>query len=291
MISPQLFVKKIWEGAPDRIIEVVDELQRSLEANGNTEFEAIEAAAQMMPRVKAILQKRIQHCEERKVTPNFRFSGTSGNRLIGMLISEKDEGVRIKLCHRKELQQLVNGLKWEKFENLCFCTLETLGFKSAIGLRRKDGGLDFFGIWPLQDQLRYKGFLTDMNLRVFGQAKHRRRSPVKGDEVRSFFSHFEDFQNKRGVAYEFVQAKHTWFLDSQGPLTPMMMTNSRFERDAQEWGELKGIVLREGSQIVEDIVRLVEPAAWLTKGNGDYSFVPNKFEDYLNVVGAKANVQ
>jgi len=291
MISPQVFVKKMWEDAPDKIVELADELQKSLEAEGNTELEAIERAVQMVPCVKAILYKQIQYCEEKKVTPNFRFSRTSDNRLIGMLISEKDVEVRLKLRHRKELQRLINNLKWEKFENLCFYTLETLGFKSAIGRRRQDGGLDFFGLWPLQDQLRYKGFLTDMNLRVFGQAKHRRRSPVNGDEVRSFLSHFEDFQNKRGVAYEFVHAKHKWFLDGLGPLTPMVMTNTRFERDAEEWAGLKGIILREGSQIVEDIVRLAEPTAWLIKGNTEYSFVPSKFESYLDAVGSKANVQ
>jgi hypothetical protein len=291
MISPKVFAEKMWEGASDRIIELAEEIQKSLEAEGNTELEAIEGAARMMPRVKAVLRQKIQYCEEKKVTPNFRFSGTSDDRLIGMLISEKDVEVRLRLRHRKELQRLINSLAWEKFENLCFYTLETLGFKTAIGRRRQDGGLDFFGLWPLQNQLRYKGFLTDMNLRVFGQAKHRRRSAVNGDEVRSFLSHFEDFRNERGIAYEFIRGKHKWFLDGSGPLTPMVMTNTRFERDAEEWARLKGIVLREGSQIVEDVVRLAEPTAWLVKEHMEYCFVPGKFESYLDAVGSRANVE
>ena len=101
MISPQAFVNKIWECHPNKVIELPEELQKSLEMAGNTELEAIALAEKMMPRIRALVSEKIQTCERKKVTPNFRFSESSNKRLVGILISEKEEQIRQKLHYRK----------------------------------------------------------------------------------------------------------------------------------------------------------------------------------------------
>lgn len=285
MTSAQEFVKKIWEYPSDKIIELPEELQKSLETAGYTEFEAIALAERMLPRVRYLVNTKIQFCERKRVTPNFRFSEFSNNRLVGILISEKEEQIRLKLKHRGELISLINNLKWERFESLCVYTLQLCGFEEyRVGKGSKDGGLDFFGLYPLQS-LRYKGFLTDMRLRVFGQAKHRSKSSVTGDEVRSFYTHFKDFLNEKGVAYPFVSSNFAWFLNAKGPLTPMVVTNRRFEKGAEDFADRKGIIIREGSQIVEDIIQLSKTETWLTLKQGKYIFSSDRFESHLDGLG------
>lgn len=288
MFSAQAFVKRIWDGPHDRIIELPYELQHLLEAAGTPELEAITLAERMLPRVRGLFSERIDHDVRKNVTPNFRFSETSDNRLIGVLMWEKDEKVKLKLRYRKELHKLINDLQWEKFENLCLLTLKLSGFsRYEIGRRRGDGGLDFFGLWTVQEKLGYKGVLTDVTLRIFGQAKHYAKR-VSADEVRVFSTHFDDYQIGRGVAYAYVNSEFPWFVEAKGPLTPMVMTNGKFAKGAEDFANFKKIGLRDGSQIVEDIIRLAEPETFLSFQEGKYYFVPGKFEKCLDELTKKA---
>ena len=67
MISPQAFVNKIWECPPNKVIELPEELQKSLEMAGNTELEAIALAEKMMPRIRALVSEKIQTCKRKRL--------------------------------------------------------------------------------------------------------------------------------------------------------------------------------------------------------------------------------
>jgi len=286
MISPRAFVDKLWQRSPGAVIELPEELQKSFEAAGHSELEAIVMVERMLPRVKTLLSGKILYYERKNVTPNFRFSETSPYRLVGAQVSEKDEQIRLKLPYKKELHSFIDSINWERFENLCVLTLQLCGFKKyAVGKRRQDGGLDFFGLCPIHNLLGYRGFLTAMNLRIFGQAKQHKRSSVSGDEVRIFYTHYEEFLNGKGAAWEFIRSNHDWFLEAKGPLAPMAITNHRFAKGAEDYADYKKIILREGMQIVEDIMRLAKTEIWLEHKEGKYGFAPNKFESYLDELG------
>jgi len=137
----------------------------------------------------------------------------------------------------------------------------------------------------MQGTSEYKGLLTDMSFRVFGQAKQHMKSLVSGDEVRVFYTHYEEFLNERGVAWEFVSSNCNWFLEAKGPLTPMIVTNRHFSRGAEEYASYRKVILREGAQIVEDIIRLAKTEIWLNSEEGRLIFAPSKFESYLDKLG------
>lgn len=289
MVSVQTFVEKVWEYPTDSIVELPDELQKQLIAEGNSELEAIALTERMMPRVRILILEKIQKCEIKRITPNFRFSESSSNRLVGILISEQEEQLKQKLRHRKELHNLIKDLKWDKFENLCVYTLVLTGFeKYSVGKRTKDGGLDFFGLYPMRFLPSYGGFLMDLKFRIFGQAKHRTQSSVSGKEVYAFYAQFkEDFLYEKGVAYDYVSSNCPWFFEAKGPIVPMVMTNARFTKGAEEFANRKGIIVREGPQIVEDIIRLAKTETWLAIESGTYVFVPERLERYLDGMGSK----
>jgi hypothetical protein len=287
MISVQEFVDKIWESPLDSTIELPDELQRILENEGNNELEALSLVEKILPRVRQIILEKIQVCDRKRVTPNFRFSDYSNNRLVGILILQKEEQQKQKLRHRKELHTVINKLKWDRFEDLCVYTLTLIGFeKYSVGQRTQDGGLDFFGLYPMQIISSYGGFLTDLNLRVFGQAKHYNGSTVGAKEIHAFYCQFkEDFLYEKGRAYEHINLEAKWFLDARGPIVPMMITNGHFTRVAEEFAGRKGIIIREGSQIVEDIIQLSKTDIWLNAEKGKYIFDATKLETFLEIWG------
>jgi hypothetical protein len=182
------------------VIDLSDELQKALEDEGSSDLEAIDKTSRMLPRIKSLLSERIGYYVRRSVTPNFEFSRTSESRLIGVLMLEKEEQIQIKLRHKRQLHGYIDKLEWRKFENLCLITLKLSGFKRGeTGKRTKDGGLDFFGLWPMEDKLRYKGFLTGQTLRVFGQAKHRNRLQLKDMKSVHSIRNSPTFCAKRGL--------------------------------------------------------------------------------------------
>jgi hypothetical protein len=287
MFSKKKFVEKLWESSQDTVIELPIELQKAIEKSGKGELEAIDISEEVLPSVKRMIRQKIFDCENKKITPNFRFSEQSENRLIGTLKTEKKEHMKGKLQYRKELQEFISHLNWKTFENLCLYIMQLCKFeKYNLGKRTADGGMDFFGVYRLLGYEEYRGFLTKMTFRIFGQAKHRDKNPVKGAEVRSFHTHYLDFLIARGKAYDYVSSNCAWFLEENGPLIPLFVTNGRFAKGAVDFAEKNGIILREGAQVVEDIVQLSKDETWLVFKAGKYSFAPERFRNYLNLLSS-----
>lgn len=67
----------------------------------------------------------------------------------------------------------------------------------------------------------------------------------------------------------------------------MLVTNTRFESDAEWFAEKEKVRLREGIEIVEDIVMLAKADDWLNMVNGSYVFTPDKFNQFLEHLGSK----
>lgn len=286
--SPQALAQRVWDQPVNRIIELIDELQRTFEQEGLGQLEAIESALNLSKRVRDQIIAKINYYERKKVKPNFRFSETSTNRLIGIAVSEPDPEIKTKLRYRKELFEYISSINWKAFENLCAVLLKLAGFSRLdVGKRSKDGGLDYFGILPLDNNFQYSGCMIGENYRIFGQAKHRKCRPVTGEEVRVFFTKYTDFEGERGPAYKKVLLNHRWFIEAKGPLIAMLVTNTRFESDAEWFAEKEKVRLREGIEIVEDIVMLAKADDWLNMVNGSYVFTPDKFNQFLEHLGSK----
>jgi hypothetical protein len=65
----------------------------------------------------------------------------------------------------------------------------------------------------------------------------------------------------------------------------MVITNTYFEDDAEEFAGSEKIILREGIQVVEDIVRLADAKDWLEIEKNSYAFTKKKFDEYLDQQG------
>lgn len=121
-----------------------------------------------------------------------------------------------------------------------------------------------------------------MNIRIFGQAKHRNKQTISEGEIRKFYTFYRDFLAEKGRAYAFVSSKSQWFVKTKGPLVPMFFTNSDFSKDAAMYADEKGIVFRDGEQIVEDIIRLSKGEPWFSVKEGKIEFKPTELKRFLD---------
>jgi len=282
-LSARVIAEKLWGYSLNRVIELPEELERILEKSSTSELELLDLVQKMLPQVRRLLQRKIRECNEKGITPNFRFSDFSENRLIGCLRLESEEAIKQKLLNRDDFFQFLNSLTWKTFENLCLYIMKLYNFKKYdVGKRTQDGGLDFFGFYiPHKAEACYTGFLSSMNIRIFGQAKHRNKSSVAEAEILTFHSQFRDFLNEHGRAYSFVQSNCKWFIETKGPLIPLFFTNNKFSRDAKKYADRNGIVTRDGEQVVEDIIRLSKIEPWFSIRNEKLKFYPDQFKKYL----------
>ncbi|MDR2700035.1 MAG: restriction endonuclease [Nitrososphaerota archaeon] len=281
MLSLSDIADSIWNQPVDCTFVLADELQKLFEQDGKSPLEAIEAADKCLEQVYTLIVEKINYYQQKKVKPNFSFGDESKYSLIGAAVSEKDPQVQIRLLHRNKLFTYIATLDWKLFENLCANSLRLSGFlKVDVGRRTSDGGLDFFGVKPLGTK-DYSGCTADRHYRVFGQAKRRTKDSIQHDEVRIFVSEFDDFKQDVGSAYDYVKSEHKWFIEAQGVLDAMFVTNTRFEKGAKQYAHRKKIQLREGIEIVEDIVRLAKIDDWLKIEDGKYVFAPDHFDQYL----------
>jgi hypothetical protein len=282
-MSSFAIAERLWNYPTDEIIQLPIEIEKMLRLSGESdELLIFEKTEELLPKVKRMLQKRIQECDEKGVTPNFRFSDLEENRLIGCVIFEKEENIKNRLVYKKKFYQLINELQWKAFENLCLYIVQIYNFrKFDIGKRTKDGGLDFYGFYVPYSDAGYMGFLLGMNIRIFGQAKHRNKQTISEGEIRKFHTHYVDFLNGKGRAYKFVLSNSQWFLKVKGPLVPLFFTNSNFSRDAIAYANEKGIVIRDGEQIVEDVIRLSKSEPWFSSTEGKLQFNPKELKRFL----------
>jgi hypothetical protein len=283
MLSSSSIADELWKYSTDKIIELPIEIERILRKTGeNNELIILEKVEVLLSQVKRLIKKKIQEYDERGTTPNFRFSNLSENRLIGCVISEKEESVKNKLAYKRHFYQLINELEWKAFENLSLFVMQLYNFqKCDLGKRTKDGGLDFYGFYVPYTEEKYTGFLSKMNIRIFGQAKHRNKQTISEGEIRKFYTFYKDFLSEKGRAYKFVSSKSQWFLKTKGPLIPLFFTNSNFSKDALTYANGKGVVTRDGEQIVEDIIRLSKNEPWFRFREGKMSFKPEVFKRFL----------
>jgi len=281
MKREEQITNEIWQLKPDSVIDLKQYLINYLKKEGKNDLEALEYLVPLLKRVKIKLYNRIEESITKQITPNFRFSDYSEDIIIGCNIFIKKEDLSQKLLFRDEIKKTINNLSWDLFENLCVYILNIYQFeKVSIGERTRDGGLDFFGYYIPKTNAEYMGFMSDLNLRIFGQSKHY-DSKIGEPYLHEFHDLYIDFLNGEGRAYEYIVSKQEWFFDVRGPIVPFIITNNEFTSTAIKFADRQGIVIREGIQVVEDIITLSKEEPWFIKEDGKIKYLDDEFRKFF----------
>lgn len=262
--------KRIWDGD---ITKVVDLDKAVLLFLGSIRVPLAERASvvhMIAVDVDSILEGLIENAISRGLIPRFK-RGKSGSRYIGSAVTPRknttnDIQLKERLGFLDELKVFINGITWEQFEAFCEYVVGLYSPKDiGLGQKTRDGGLDFYAIFLLSSIQRsqwwyttamhgrpgtWKGLFDPLEVRVFGQAKHRK---VDEKEVNDFSMKLKDFRGGQGMA---IQKLPSSFVQSSSPLLPLIFTNRAFTGPARKRATNELIVIRDGDQIAQDIIVL-----------------------------------
>ena len=215
-----------------------------------SDLQVCEFLEDVVRKVKAHLRSVINECREKRTTPRYEFSEVGD-----ILYRARD--IRVD-----EIKSRIKNINWENFENLCKALLEINGIEGAgITRKAKEGGIDFYGLL-LMHKFATGVLLKGLEIRIIGQAKHRSAEGKIGEpEVKLFAKQCSDFERGTGKGQKAVP---DWFKKAKSPLSYMLITNSEFTKDAYNAAKAEGIVLRNGDQIAEDLVRSPKVNEWLS---------------------------
>jgi len=215
-----------------------------------TEWQLLEILEPVQHKVKLEVKKKINECREKGVQPRYLFSEVS-NTLYRVRDVKTDE-IRLK----------TKSMNWNNFEHLCKHILEISGIAEAgVTKSSKEGGIDFYGLLRM-GAYHQSILLSGLEIRIVGQAKHHSEDDKVGElEMNAFIKQFENFRDGKGKGFKAVP---TWFRRAKSPVTAIVITNTEFTEGAQEAALTAGVIIRDGEQIAEDLIKSPRVNEWLS---------------------------
>lgn len=243
MIDARRIAEAIWKSKP-RNIELSKEIIRILVRHGISEEQAVGICSELRPKVKRILEKKIESCHENGTTPKFYFSPYSEYLLV------QSDGTLIE--RKEKIFGSFKKLNWEEFEDYIRGFLSAIGIKQVgyIG-RRKEGGVDFFGILDLSNFPQLNPLLQRVKLRVVGQIR-RYKNKINEGEAKKVISYFKDLKAQKGRAWKKLP---DWFKEMKCPFIEFLVTSSLFTGGAREALDDDGVIRVDGDQLADWVAR------------------------------------
>lgn len=252
---------------PDKHVKLKEVVARILEER--YEFNSVNAAIEaedMKSDLKKELLRKIDSWKEKGVKPFFDFGRYRENTLFGRAFIKKADGDQTKslkerYLHFTSIREALAKLEWRPFEFFCEYILELYGFRNK-GVTRsgREGGIDFYGLfnpWHQWDKERPKTLMNSMKILVVGQARHKKdlEDKIGEGDLRRFSDEFRDFQEGKGRAVSLVPFNP---LEWRRAIFPLFFTNTDFTSGATELAIDRGVILRNGTQLIEDLIRFEE---------------------------------
>ena len=140
----------------------------------------------------------------------------------------------------------------------------------------KEGGIDFYGLLQME---RFSSgvLLRNAQIRIIGQAKHY-KDIVEHTEVRIFKTHRDDLLQDTGNA---IKKLPYWFIESKDPLLSIFVVTNKFTKGAKAYAKKNNIILRDGEQVVEDLIKSANAKTWFTLKNGMMVFDEKFFTEFF----------
>jgi hypothetical protein len=210
-------------------------------------FQSIRAA--VCRKIKA----RIDECDERGITPRFRFSSVDADELV-FQTDAVSESVRMAAI------KAVEKLSWRNFERLCCYVLRLSGVdKCAVMRGTKEGGIDVFGILEAS-QFLHPAIWKGARLRVFCQVKKGR---VDEPVVRLFNNDLHDLYRDKGRAFALLP---TEMQGLKSVLLGGVFSARGFTDGAEKFARARGFFLVDPDRIVEVLLTVGRDLPGLMSG-------------------------
>lgn len=259
----------------DDVIELDDAIPKILgEHLGFSDLEACEKSDELLPKVISSIDEELKVKRKKGLTPKYIFSKYDDHRLIGRSKHSKlSDKIKRRFECQSEVLEFLQTLGFREFEVLCALIIQKFGAEK-VGVTKKtgEGGVDFFGVYPLADGPGYGSFLYNVEIKIIGESK-RRSGPIQKNDIDHFLNNFK--RAFRGD--EYLHSVPSYI--SGNTLFPIFMTSSRFQSGARKIAEKNDLYLRDGEQLSEDIIRLF--GGFFEDTNSEPIFCGKKFENMI----------
>lgn len=249
---------------------------------GISDLQISEILDDLLSKVKNYINKEISSCENKGTTPPYEFNDYPPNMLFSHSLKHKED-TRLAFLrkHHREIGTVMKQMNWRNFEYLCKHLLQINGVvKSFVTRGTKEGGIDFYGLLDI-DKYLSGILLKDLKVRIIGQAKCHSKEVGEG-WIRKFYTHLEDFLKKEGRG---IKNLPKWFIEVKTPVIGIFAATSTFTKGAITYAKKKGILLREGDQITEDLIHSPKADGWFQRGeNGNLIFKQELFMKSFSVL-------
>jgi len=242
-------IKKLLENIKDyikntneKVIDLEKVCYELFKNNTNlSELEILEKVEVLLPKIKKKLQEYRSSFVDRGLTPPFDFNEFEPYQLI---VSEER---RNWLSKKKELSKKLRKIDWKELQKICEKLLRIWGCKKTFTFFSKDGGIDVFGILYFPKNSSY--FRIFRGIRIIGQVK---RKKVTESDIHIFLSQINCIKKGEGRGYKKLPE---WFKDSNFPWHFIFITNGSYTNDAKKLAKKEGIILIEGDELIEEIIK------------------------------------
>lgn len=222
----------------------------------------------LVEKTKYHFQKIEEDKHSRGIEPEYELVEYPSDTLLRHDFLRRENGLSYIRKHREEILKAICKMNWRSFEFLCEHLLNINNIiLSGVAGGTKEGGIDFYGLLEM-NRFSAGVLLRDAKIKIIGQAKHY-KNVVDHTEVRVFKTHRDDLLQNTGNA---IKKKPSWFIESKGPLLSIFVVTTKFTRGAKTYAKKNDIILRDGEQVVEDLIKSTNGREWFSRKNGALAF-------------------
>lgn len=234
---------------------------------GCSNLQIAEILSSLVEKVKYHFKKIEEDKYNRGVEPEYKLVEYPSDTLLRYDL-HGENGLSYIKKYRKEILNTICKMNWRSFEFLCGHLLDINNIIiSGVTGGTKEGGIDFYGLLEM-NRFSTGVLLRDAKIKIIGQAK-RYKNVVGHTEVRVFKTHRDELLQNTGNA---IKKLPSWFIESKDPLLSILVVTTKFTRGAKTYAKKNNIILRDGEQVVEDLIKSTHAREWFSLKDGTLIF-------------------
>jgi hypothetical protein len=236
-----------------------------------------ELSAIVVNRVKEYFHKEIDEARTAEIIPDYEFAFL--DIFIYRYDTLKENGLSFIREYKGEILGAMHKMGWRNFEFLCKHLLEINGVIAPdVTPKGKEGGIDFYGLLEL-DKSSKSIFFKGGRIRIVGQAKCYKGMVGEG-EIINFNDHSNNL-SKDPPEGRAVKKLPLWFTRLKAPILKFFITTGKFTKDAKKYAERNSIVLKNGREVIEVLIKSPRAKEWFSQKEGKLFFNERLFIDFF----------
>jgi len=258
--------EEIWKSTEDKI-----ELSKYCEIKLKDTLPSLNAMQigdiidEIVEKVSFYINKKIEHCKEIGIAPNYEFNDLPRDGLFRYSLKYKESPLISFLRKQKQsLLKLINKMPWQSFEHLCTRLLQIYGVNPIKVTKVNQEGIDFCGLYNIGNQSNFMIIPKSFKIKVVGQVKHY-SNKIQPKSVRSFNTYCEDVKHEKT---EIMNSLPSWFAKNKAPVLGIFITTSDFTKATIIYARKEWIILKNGEQVLEDLIKSPLNKNWIQNKNG-----------------------